>query len=475
VRSVEKVLRLRTARAHNPAVPGVPPPLTADPNRGPLRTLLHAAYDALWLLALALLSPVFLARSLVDPAFRRMARERLTLSLPLPPRDPARRRILVHGVSVGEIKGSAPLVRALSEHDPTAEIVVSSTTATGLEVARQIFPGLRIVRFPLDLSFCVARFLRRTAPELVVLIELEIWPNFLRQCNAAGIPVAVVNGRITAQSYRRYRRFRRALPQFNRISLFCVQLEEYAERFRALGGAPERVLVTGNMKADGLFRSASRDRADAVSRLRGLLAARDGRLTIVAGSTHHPEETWFVEACRRAAPGARLVVVPRHPPRAADVARDLASLGCPPQLLTALRRGDEAPDPSRPALVDTIGELEAIYELADIVFVGGSLIEHGGQNVLEPAAHGCAVVYGPHVDNFRQEAALLESKGASRRVADRDELARALEELSRDAERRRRMAEAARSAVELQRGATELTLRALRERCLDAARGRAPG
>jgi 3-deoxy-D-manno-octulosonic-acid transferase len=447
-----------------------PPPLTSDPHPGVLRALLHGLYDSLWLAALIALSPAFVARSIFDRAFRRMALERLTLSLP-PPAPRAPRRVLIHGVSVGEIKGSAPLVRALAEHEPSLEIVVSSTTATGLEVARQIFPDLRIVRFPIDLSGPVSRFLRRIDPELVVLIELEIWPNFLRQCNRAGIPVAVVNGRITSRSYRRYLRFRSALPQFDRISLFCVQLEEYAQRFRALGGAPQRVLVTGNMKADGLFRGASRGRADAVNGLRKLLGARDGQVTIVAGSTHHPEESWFVEACRRAAPGARLVVVPRHPPRAGEVARELAALGSPPQLLTALRRGEEAPDPARPALVDTIGELEAVYELADVVFVGGSLIEHGGQNMLEPAVHACAVLYGPHVDNFRQEAALLESAGGSRRVAGREDLTRALEELSRDATARRRMADAARHAVELQRGATELTLKALQQRCLRGASG----
>lgn len=440
-----------------------PLPVTRDPSPGLTRALLHAAYDLLWVAGLIVGAPYFLVRGLFDAPFRRMALERLVLAPPPHPRS--RRRVLIHGVSVGEVKGCAPLVRLLAEREPDLEIVISATTETGLEVARQVFPRHSIVRFPIDLSLSVGRFLRQVQPDLVVLVELEIWPNFLRECNRRGVPVAVVNGRITERSYRRYHWFRRTLPQFNRISLFCVQLEEYAERFRGLGGEPERVVVTGNMKADGLFRDPTPERARKVEELRSSIGAKAGQLTVVAGSTHSPEEGWFVEAARRALPEARIVVVPRHPGRAADVRRDVAALGVEPQFLTELRRGS-AVDPARPLLVDTIGELEAIYAVSDIVFVGGSLIEHGGQNMLEPAAQGCAVVWGPHVQNFRQEAALLESAGACRRVADRAELARVLAELGRDAGERERMAVAAQRAVALQKGATALTLEALRGRCL---------
>lgn len=443
--------------------------IVSDPNPGFLRAVLHGAYDLLWLAALLLLSPWFVLRALFDERFRRMARERLALATP---KLDGRPRVLIHGVSVGEVKGAAPLVRALSEHDPELDVVICTTTETGLEVARQTFPGRTIVRFPIDLSWCVRRFLRAIAPGTVVLIELEIWPNFLRECNRLGAPVAVVNGRITAQSYDRYHWFRQTLPQFNRISLFCVQMEEYAERFRRLGGAAERVLVTGNMKADGLLRGAAPEQLEKVEQLRRLLAIDVARPTLVAGSTHEPEELWFTQACLAAAPGARIVVVPRHPPRAADVQRALAAVGARPQLLTELRRGVETPDPSRPALVDTIGELEAIYALADVVFVGGSLVPHGGQNMLEPAAQRRAVIYGPHVDNFRQEAALLESAGAARRVAGRSELAQALAELSGDRAGREAMALAGAAAVQRQKGATQLTLSALADRCLPpVARG----
>lgn len=454
-----------SAPNHSPE-PEVAPtvePIVRDPNPGLLRALLHAAYDGIWILASIVSAPWWIARSIVDPAFREMVRDRLTLG-PIPGRSD-RQRVLIHGVSVGEVKGAGPLVRQLAERHPELEVVISTTTATGLEVARKQYPDCSVVRFPLDFSFVASRFLRRIRPIAVVLIELEIWPNFLRECNRSGIPVAVVNGRITPQSFGQYRLFRRTLPQFNRISLFCVQLEEYAERFRQLGGSPERVLVTGNMKADGLPAGASDDVPEELARL---LGGRPGQPVLVAGSTHDPEERMVTEAWSRGAPGTRLVLVPRHPQRAAEIVRDLQALGFPPQLLSALRAGEPA-DPDRPAIVDTIGELEAVYALAEVVFVGGSLVPHGGQNVLEPAAKGRPVLHGPHVHNFRQEVHLLAQSGASLSVEDTAALAAALEALFADPPRRARMAAAGREAVESSRGATALTLDALQARCLGGA------
>jgi 3-deoxy-D-manno-octulosonic-acid transferase len=201
------------------------------------------------------------------------------------------------------------------------------------------------------------------------------------------------------------------------------------------------------MKADGLKLGAVQPSAELVR----LLAGRNGAGLIVAGSTHRPEEKLVASAWLGGARDARLVLVPRHPERAADVLSDLASLGLRGQLLTRLRSGAETADPSQPAIVDTIGELEAVYALADLVYVGGSLVPHGGQNMLEPAAQGRAVVYGPHVHNFRQEAALLENAGASRRVADGAELETALRELLADPEGRARMGAAGLEVVAAQK------------------------
>jgi 3-deoxy-D-manno-octulosonic-acid transferase len=427
---------------------------------------LHFGYDLAWIAAAVAGVPWLAWRSLRDRAFYRMVKERMGVGLPTL-RGPAP-RILVHGVSVGEVKVALPLVRELARQHPDYEVVVSTTTNSGLEVARKLLEGTTVVRFPADLSPFVRLFLRRIRPACVILIELEIWPNFLREANRAGIPVAVVNGRITENSYSQYLLFKRTLPQFNRISLFCVQLPAYAERFLALHVDPERVLLTGNIKADGLKVGP----VEPGEEIRRLVGGRPGQAVVVAGSTHHPEERWVVDAWRTGTPEARLVLVPRHPDRCREIARSLAAEGAAPQLLSDLRAGAEPSDPDRPVLVDTIGELERIYGLADLVFVGGTLIEHGGQNVLEPAAQGRPVLFGPSVANFVQEAALLLDFGAGRQVPARGALARVLAELAQDAEARARMSRAGLEAVDTQRGAAVKTVRALGERCLAAAPGR---
>lgn len=439
-----------------------PPPILEDPNPGFPRFVLHAVYDFAWVVCILFAAPWWMWRCATSRSFRSMALGRLGFGLPARTRPGGKRRILIHGVSVGEIKGAQALVRAIEREHPELEVVISTTTDTGLSVAKQTYPHLSVVRFPLDLSPVVTRFLARVDPLCVVLVELEIWPNFLRCANRSGIPLAVVNGRITGHSHGRYRLFRNLLPQFNRITLLCVQDEDYARRFLELSADPARILVTGNIKVDGLRTGA----VDPGPQLARLLGARAGQALIVAGSTHEPEERWVVEAWQRAARDARLVIVPRHPERAAGIVRDLAALGgTAPQLLSSLRAGEPS-DRSRPAIVDTIGELEHVYGLADLVFVGGSLIPHGGQNLLEPAAQGKPVVTGPHVQNFVQEAGLLERAGASVRVEDAQGLARAFADLLADPAARERMARAGIGAVEAQKGATAVTLAALSRRCL---------
>ncbi len=439
-----------------PAPPGrLPAALRDDPAPGFLRAALHALYDLSWILCVLLGSPWLLWKSAVQRGFARMVLERLGLDLARVPAR-SRRRLLVHGVSLGEIKAARSLVEALEERHPALEIVLSATTDTGLEVARKLYPGHLCVRFPADLSFVAARFLRRVDPELVVLVELEVWPNFLRVCNRQGRPVAVVNGRITRESHGRYLVFRRLLPEFNRISLFCVQTAEYARRFGMLGVDARRIMITGNVKFDGLRLGPLAPGSE----LERWIGGERGELVLVAGSTHEPEELMLVRALRGAGSACRLVLVPRHPGRCGEIVERLRHEGVRAQRLTELRAG-ESVDHGRPLLVDTIGELERIYALADLVFVGGSLIPHGGQNMLEPAALGKACLFGPHVENFDQEAALLLAAGGSLRVQDERELARELARLLSDAGARARMGRAGQEAVAAQRGATRLTLDAL--------------
>ncbi len=436
-------------------------PIMRDPNPGLARLALHWIYDLTWIVVLLVASIYWVPRCFLDSGFRQMAAHRLGFHWPDLRKGEANKRILVHGVSVGEVKGAQALIRGLQERYSEFEIVVSTTTNTGEAVARSLYPNLLVVRFPLDMSFIVSRFLKRIAPTVVVLIELEIWPNFLRHANRSGAPVCVVNGRITERSYNSYKLFRNLMPQFNRISLFSAQDDAYAARFGRLVGSEERICVCGNIKVDGLKIGRVTPEIELAEEL-GLGGNQD---VLVAGSTHAPEEKLLTEAWRSASPNTRLILVPRHPERARDIVAQLGTLGVSAQRWTDLQAGREKPDPSRPLVVDTIGELERIYGLADLVFIGGSLIPHGGQNMLEPAAQGRAVFYGPHVKNFYQEAALLEAAGGSRRLADSDELASALRDLMGDAELRRSMGTAGLGVVEAQTGATELTLEALTESC----------
>lgn len=440
---------------------GVPGAIVRDPNPGVMRALLHLVYDSVWLVSAVVAVPWWGWRCWRDLGFRRLAWERVFGARGFRARGDRRARILVHGVSVGEVKGAQSLIQGLEREYPEHEVVISATTDTGLAVAREVYPGRSVLRFPLDFSPLVHGFMGRVRPEMVVLVELEIWPNFLRVCNRRGIPVAVVNGRITERSFDRYRVFRSWLPQFNRITVFCAQLEQYAERFGDLCSNLDRVVVTGNIKADGMPTGA----VDPGEDLRRWTPEGCAPVVLVAGSTHGQEEQWFLEAARRAVPEGRVILVPRHPRRTPEILEGLGALGCRPQLLSELRAGVESLDTGRPLLVDTIGELERIYGLADLVYVGGSLVPHGGQNMLEPSAQGRPVVYGPHTENFTNETALLELAGASVRVADTEELASVLGRLGSDPGERERMGRAGLAAVEGQKGATEATLGALGTRC----------
>ncbi|QDV07079.1 3-deoxy-D-manno-octulosonic acid transferase [Planctomycetes bacterium Poly30] len=440
----------------------VPDPITSSPPIGLRRRALQVFYDGsiglIWVLAL----PLFLICGLFKP---RMARKALSLStwglVKLPPSAPERQRVLVHGVSVGEIKASQSLVAALGER---YEVVISAFSDTGLQVARQLYPELVIVRYPFDFFPLVQRFWRLVRPDFVLLMELEAWPCFLRAANRRGAPVAVVSGRITPESFRRYRMFGQ-VPEFERISLFAAQDQAYGARFGALAGSSDRVMVTGNVKADGLRTTDDDD--PALEALRA--AAGSPEFVILAGSTHEPEEVYFVRAALAVAPPhAKLIVVPRHPERSEGVAQAIGELlpaGGTVERLSLLRSTGARGSADAVLVVDTIGELERLYGLADIVFIGGSLIPHGGQNMMEPAAQGCPVVYGPHIQNFLNETAMLERAGAARRVADPEELEVVLADLLARPDLRLKMGEAGRKAVIAERGATKATLEALRDRC----------
>ncbi len=448
---------------------GTPPaPLTADANPGAWLGFLYWVYDGLWLAVLLVLSPWWGTRALLEKPFRAMCRQRLARDTPQLPASGSRTRFLVHGVSVGEIKATKSLVAALRER---GEVIITASTDTGMEVARQQYPDLHVVRFPLDPRWVIRRFIDRLKPDIVVLMELEVWPNFLRVANKRGIPCAIASGRITPSSVKNYSKFGRTLSQFCRITVFAAQNEEYARRFVDLGATPDRVVVTGNVKVDGL-RVGDLPADGPGADMARWIAAAPGQPVLVAGSTHDPEEQMVLTAFlgpHQSAPSSgvppRVILAPRHPPRAEDLAETLKASGHDVQRLTELRSGAQELDTTRPLLVDTIGELDAIYAAATLAYIGGSLIEHGGQNMLEAAARGCPTLFGPHVANFTQEARLLIDAGAAVQVQDVDELGTKVRELLADPATLEQMARAGLAAVAAQGGATSRTLRALERRC----------
>ena len=366
-----------------------------------------------------------------------------------------------HAVSVGEVLLLRPIVAEWSRRRPDWEIVISTTSESGLSVARSTFPELVTFHAPLDFSWAVAEALDRIKPQLLVLVELELWPNFIAEAERRGVKVAVINARMSPNSFRGYRRFRWALAStLRRIAVVAAQTEEYADRFRALGLPADRVEVTGSVKFDNL--PTQRD-LPATRGLRTLLGLRACDHVFVAGSTMEGEEEEALRAYRAARadhPTLRLIVVPRHPHRFDEVARLIESQGetvahrsrltTPADLATRMEAG-------RPPiiLVDTLGELGAVWGLADVAFVGGSLFPgRGGQNMMEPAAFGATVLFGPHTVNFKATVEALLSRDAARVVRDGDELRAALSVGLTDPDSAAVRGERARRVVGAPRGAT---------------------
>jgi len=368
-------------------------------------------------------------------------RERFGRTTPLP--EKGRSRLLIHAVSVGEVNLIRLLVERLAEE---FEIVVSVTTDTGIARARQLFGGREhgvwVVRTPLDASFAVRRFLDATRPDVVALVELEVWPNFLIACGRRDIPVAVVNGRLSERSFKRYRLIRALIaPFFRRLAFAAAQDEAYAERFRALGVPTERVQVLGSMKWDAAELAESVEGAERLAAEMGIDRARS---LIVAGSTA-PDEHALLRDARP--PGAQLLCAPRRPEWWDPAAEVLA--GC-------VRRSNREKGNGRVDLflLDTIGELRQAYALADVVVVGRSFGELYGSDPMEPAALGKAVVMGPACEDFRAAVEALREAGGLIQTT-REELAGVLTSLIEDPERRARLAEAARRCVEKRQGATD--------------------
>ena len=366
------------------------------------------------------------------------------------------RVIWVHAVSVGEVRSAAALVRGLQARYPRYRILVTTMTPTGAEqVARLFGPDVAHCYLPYDFPDAVERFFERTAPQLAVIAETEFWPNLYAACRRRGVPLVLVNVRISAAALAGYLRIpRTAHAMFAAADLVCAQSRTDAQRLRNLGVAEHRLFVTGNLKFDSPVDAAVIERARARS------AGRDRtRLVLIAGSTHAGEETRLLDAYARLRerwPGLLLLIAPRNPERFAAVARLCRRRG----LAIELRSRNPGPPAATTDVVvaDTIGELQAIYAMADVAFVGGSLVKHGGHNILEPCALGVPVIFGPHMFHFEEIAALALESGAGRQVYDAAALTDAIAMYLGDPALRAAAGRAALRMVEHNRGALDATL-----------------
>ncbi len=375
--------------------------------------------------------------------------------------------VWVHAVSVGEVLAVSQLITDLKRQHPDRQLFVSTTTATGQALARQRFGESRVFFMPLDFGFAVRRYLNALKPQLIVIAETEFWPNLLHLARKRRTSVAIVNARISDRSFPRYKRFKWFFGRvLSEVDLFLAQTADDAQRLREIDAPTERVRVSGNLKFD------VRPNAQPAL-ITGLRAAigKDSPI-IVCGSTAEGEEEPLLaafKAVQRQFPAAVMVVAPRHPERFDRVAALISAEG----FVLQRRSQWQPPQPIRSGifLLDSVGELAAIYEMADIAFVGGSLLPTGGHNILEPAQYGAAILAGPHTFNFREIVSIFEQGGAVKTVTAETLASQFLSLLSHPDERRR-MGSAAKDLFTKHAGATRRTLDALAPLLKQQERGR---
>jgi 3-deoxy-D-manno-octulosonic-acid transferase len=435
---------------------------------------MYFIYSLLIAIGVILASPYFLFRGLQTGKYFGTLGERFGGLAPAVKKLPAG-CIWIHAVSVGEAIAALPLARQLKQQFPTRPLVISTTTETGQKLAEERYDFAdAIFYFPFDWAWIVRRVLRAVRPACVLIVETEIWPNFMRQTHRAGVPIIYVNGRISRKSFRRHERALRWFPFFvgrfykhvlNNAELFLMQSEADADRIRKMGAPSDRVIVTGNLKYD----SPLPQETPFVKWLAKTVDAEKRRPLIVAGSVTAGEEALVLIAfgvLQGQMRNALLVLAPRKPDRFNAAAQDIVEslrhsvrrTELDARLLDGSSNSPVFTSDISVLLLDTIGELAAIYGLADAVFVGGSMVEAGGHNILEPAGFGKPPLFGMHMENFQELANEFLARGAARQVTNPEDLGVAWIELLEDSARRKKMGDAARAVVEENRGATARTI-----------------
>lgn len=416
----------------------------------------RAIYSIVFTLALPLIWIRLLWRSRKSPAYRQRMGERFGRIRMPDSFDPERQTIWLHAVSVGESMAAAPLVAALQAEFPDLQFVVTTMTPTGAERVRQQMGEGVIHRYaPYDAPWIVNRFLTAFRPKMLILMETELWPNTIRLARRKGLKIVLANGRLSEKSRRSYARFGRlARNMLRQVHVLCAQAEEDASRFRELGAESPR--VTGSLKF------ALHDAGGLTRPLAVIHAWKGEHELIVAASTREGEDPAILEAwgrCLEEFPQTRLLIVPRHPERFDQVFRLCVEAG----YATGRRSSAESlTAEARIVIGDSMGEMMEYFACADIAFVGGSLVDTGCHNILEPAALGLPVTIGPSRFNFAAICELLENAGALRSAADSGELGEIWNELLADRDSRKRMGEAGKAVVAANQQALELTLNEIR-------------
>jgi 3-deoxy-D-manno-octulosonic-acid transferase len=425
---------------------------------------MYALYSVLIVLFFVVTSPYLLYQVVRYRKYVTSLPQRLGI-LPVSFNLDADESIWIHAVSVGEVLTARALLPQLRERYPRLRIFLSTTTITGHQVARNNLQYVdEVFYFPFDFGFIVRRTLQLVRPRLFIMMETEIWPNLLRACRAAGVKTLLVNGRISSRSYPRYRLarplFRHVLANVDR---FCMQSDESARRIIDIGADPARVTVTGSLKFDSLqFPGAGAAVDRGQNRVLRYFRVSADRAVVIAASTLKGEEDVILEAFQRVRatrPGSLLIIAPRKPERFDDVERLARGTGWNVARRSELRV--DAEPRNDVVVLDTIGELAQLFQIATVVFVGGSLVDAGGHNILEPAVFGKPILFGPHMQNFAEIAQAFLEHGAGIQVRNDRELESTLLDLLDDPVRRASLGAAARALVEANRGAREKSLTAI--------------
>lgn len=430
--------------------------------------MINLLYDLTLYLSALFLVPYYLFRGVRYGKARHGIRERLGIfRYDLRQHLQDRKVIWVHAVSVGETRAAIPLLKVLRKSYPHAQILLSNVTETGRKIAAGIDEIDHFIFFPFDLRWVVRKTLKVICPDIIILIETEIWPNFVLEAKAQNIPLVLVNGRISDRSFPRYRMVKKFLPPIlDAISDYCMQSEQDSRRIRHLGAPSGRVRVTGNLKFD--MQPPQVDAGELAALARQLRLPGNARIW-VAGSTHDDEEVQLAEVYQRLreiCPELFLVLVPRHPERCRQVQDELEKRNFATVLRSSLSQLHRELRPGEIMIVDTLGEVLKLYALSDLVFVGGSLVDIGGHNILEAALLQKPVMYGSHMQNFKEIARLVRAAHAGLQVKNADDLFRQMRILIENPDEAVRIGENGHHLLEQNRGATQRTLEIIDRRML---------